>query len=134
MPDDVYRERAELVAFLARIYGAYVWENPAEPDWPIVYIGTPAGQLSWHLAKTDMDLFENFPKANNNMWDGHSTSEKYDRLRSLGGNHRDVIANVFENGFRKSRDGASYDYADEIEYELYRAGWAIMPVAGRDGL
>jgi hypothetical protein len=80
---DVYRERAELVALLASRFPSVIWRNDADPDWPIIYIETPEGQLSWHLNFTDMDLFDHVPRVNTNQWDGHSTAEKYRRVRRL---------------------------------------------------
>ena len=42
--------------------------DPAEPEWPVVYIDLPgAGQVSWHVPQ--------YPEP----WDGHTTAEKYER-------------------------------------------------------
>lgn len=82
-----YRERARLVAHLASLFPAVLhYSDPDEPDWPVIYITTPAGQLSWHLARADLDLFEHVPwnpAAAPSPWDGHSTAEKYERLTAL---------------------------------------------------
>lgn len=44
--------------------------DPSEPHWPgVVYIDLPTGQVSWHIP------FYPYP------WDGHSTPEKYERIR-----------------------------------------------------
>lgn len=43
--------------------------DPAEPDWPVAYIELPTGQVSWHTP------------AHKQAWDGHTTAEKYDRIR-----------------------------------------------------
>lgn len=58
-----------------------------EPGWHIVYIDTPAGQMSWHISPNDVDLFEHVefvdsadPRA---QWDGHTTAIKYERLAAL---------------------------------------------------
>jgi hypothetical protein len=42
--------------------------DPTEPDWPVLYIELPTGQVSWHLAK------------HQKKYDGHSTAEKYNRI------------------------------------------------------
>lgn len=84
----VYRERAQLVAHLADQYPSVIaFSDPNEPEWPVVYVDTPAGQCSWHLALADLDLFGHVeqvpaddPRA---VWDGHSTEEKYRRLAAL---------------------------------------------------
>lgn len=87
----VYRERAHLVAYLATQYSAIIaYNDSAEPDWPVIYIDTKFGQLSWHLAPDDLQLFPHVLIAGRHIpshlapeWDGHSTAEKYDRLALL---------------------------------------------------
>jgi hypothetical protein len=90
MTDDaltaVYRERAHLVAHLAAQHPALIAET--DDDWPIIFIETPAGQLSWHLNRADLDLFGHVERVEEGdergaCWDGHSTAEKYERLRAL---------------------------------------------------
>ena len=41
-----------------------------EPDWPVIYLELPTGQVSWHLPM--------YP----GTWDGHDTKEKYARCRA----------------------------------------------------
>lgn len=81
-----YRERAHLVAHLAAQYTSVIAYGD-DPDWPVVYIDTPAGQLSWHLALSDLDLFAHVPTVAPEdyraQWDGHDTPTKYDRLDEL---------------------------------------------------
>lgn len=84
----VYTERAHLIAYLALHYRAVIaYNDPAEPDWPVIYIETPQGQLSWHLAADDLPLFPHVPVAGPGdampEWDGHDTPEKYRRLQVL---------------------------------------------------
>ncbi len=81
----VYTERARLVAFLAACYPAAMLTDDAEPDWPIVFVSTPAGQLSWHVARADLGLFEHVPATAEPTWDGHTTEEKYERLAEMTG-------------------------------------------------
>lgn len=81
MSNSVYRERAHLVAFLTRIFPATLWRE--SPEWAIIYIITPAGQLSWHIAQDDLDLFQGTLWTSVNHWDGHDTEKKYLRLDSL---------------------------------------------------
>ena len=93
MVDSVYRERAHLVAFLATIYpSTNGYHDPEEPEWAVVIVDTPAGQMSWHVAPDDMDLFRHIGRSDTNTWDGHSTEEKYGRLRRLIGSHLTVVA------------------------------------------
>ncbi|MEW1630791.1 hypothetical protein AB0387_25955 [Streptomyces sp. NPDC089173] len=84
--DAVYRERAHLVALLAALHPSYIGRtDPSAPDWAVVIIETPAGQMSWHIAPRDMDLFTHVQPVNRicRGWDGHTTDEKYQRMRDL---------------------------------------------------
>jgi hypothetical protein len=77
----VYRERHHAIAHLAAIYPAVMVLNgdPEEPDWPVLYLTLPTGQVSWHIAPRDMDLFRHVP-IGGQEWDGHDVVEKYRRL------------------------------------------------------
>lgn len=81
--DSVYRERAHLVAHLAALYPSAFGVDPAEPDWAVLYVQTPEGQLSWHISSDDMDLFPHVSPVHHVTWDGHTTEEKYARLDAL---------------------------------------------------
>lgn len=86
--DDVYRERAHLVAHLASLYPSHIGHtDPNAPDWAVVTVESPAGQMSWHVSPSDIDLFEHIERTNGLVlpWDGHTTDEKYARLRRLIG-------------------------------------------------
>ena len=76
----VYRERAHLTAHLAAVYPSVMGVDAAEPDWPVLYIQLPTGQLSWHIAPEDVPLFTHVRRDPAVEWDGHSTEEKYARL------------------------------------------------------
>lgn len=39
-----------------------------DPEWPVVYIELPTGQVSWHMPQHVV------------AWDGHDTSTKYQRI------------------------------------------------------
>lgn len=83
---NIYRERAHLVALLAALYPSHIgYTDPDEPDWPVVIIETPNGQMSWHIAPDDVDLFTHVRPTDRACrgWDGHTTEEKYDRIRLL---------------------------------------------------
>lgn len=81
---NVYRERAHLVAFLAAAYDSTIgYTDPDEPDWAVVVIRTPEGQMTWHISPDDMDLFDHVEREPEHVWDGHTTEEKYERLKAL---------------------------------------------------
>lgn len=84
--DGAYRERAQLVAYLVTHYPSQIaYTDPEAPGWAVVTVETEAGQLSWHISPEDMDLFEHVERQNGLVlpWDGHTTEQKYERLRQL---------------------------------------------------
>jgi hypothetical protein len=86
--DELYRERAHLVAALARRYAAWSVLVPAPdaPGWTLLCVEHPtAVQMSWHISPADMDLFAGLRQAESHRWDGHSTEEKYARLDRIAG-------------------------------------------------
>ncbi|MGH3628032.1 MAG: hypothetical protein ACRDRL_11415 [Sciscionella sp.] len=89
-PDDklnaAYRERAHLVALLTTLFPSHIgYTDPNEREWAVAIVETPAGQLSWHIARDDIYLFAHVPVSlsTDRGWDGHSTEEKYERVRKL---------------------------------------------------
>jgi hypothetical protein len=88
MPDpdlvaDLYSQRDRLVANLAARHPSAIGTDPAEPDWPVVYIESEAGQMAWHIAVSELPLFAHVPRSDTVEWDGHTTEEKYRRLDNL---------------------------------------------------
>ncbi|WP_066360291.1 WDGH domain-containing protein [Herbidospora mongoliensis] len=84
----IYRERAHLIAHLATVYPAVIvlGSDRENPTWPVIFVDTPQGQLSWHLSGDDMDLFKHVRITTGEhapAWDGHTTPEKYERLDAL---------------------------------------------------
>lgn len=84
---ELYRERAWLIAFVAALYPAVRASNDPYDDRSVVYVETPAGQLSWHVDGADVVLFPHVPLVTGDdpraQWDLHSTGEKYRRLAAL---------------------------------------------------
>lgn len=97
--DKVYRERAELLAVIARAHvhrghsHERMWEpsaviihgaDPDAPEWPVLYIRSAVEleQLSWHINPDDLDLFWEVPQLHGvpSPWDGHDDAEKSERL------------------------------------------------------
>lgn len=88
--DAAYTERNRLVAVLARLYPSHLADHRDEegahwdPEWrTVIFIQSPAGQLSWHLHDSDVPLFGGLPRGPNE-WDGHTTEEKYARVARIG--------------------------------------------------
>lgn len=97
--DTAYRERNAVVAALARAaiaLGRSAWLGEHDPsdeawekDWRgIVFVDLPTGQVSWHIHDSERPLFEflSVPslvalKGVRSTYDGHTTPEKYERLR-----------------------------------------------------
>lgn len=92
--DGAYRERDQLVAALSKIYPAWLERHPKEDEaWEdewrwIVFVEIPTkdgrpGQLSWHIHDSELSYFDNLERRQGNSWDGHTTEEKYERLRLI---------------------------------------------------
>lgn len=98
--DKAYRERAQLVAFLAACYPSEMTQEHERDPWPIVYVLGPAGQMSWQIARADLRLFDHVGwHGDEPMWDGHTTDEKYERLARLiprATDDRDLLATIRE--------------------------------------
>ena len=76
--DQRYKEVIEVMYYAMSCgYQVGIRIDPSEPEWPVVYIELPTGQVSWHMPQ------------HNKEWDGHSTEEKVDRVKRFirEGNH-----------------------------------------------
>jgi hypothetical protein len=84
---DIYRERTYLIAYLASqhecsLEPANDCEDDPDFNW-IIYIDLPTGQVSWHIADSDLDLLEFVPRNEGRKWDKHDTEAKYKRVHQL---------------------------------------------------
>lgn len=85
--DDLYGERAHLIALLTIRYPAVITlaSDVDEPGWQIVYLSVNGRQASWHIAPRDAHLFAHLDHVGTDdiraQWDGHTTAEKYHRIR-----------------------------------------------------
>lgn len=91
LADKAYAERNKVVAALANVsvklrlpvlIGTHemVEGEPWDEEWKnVLYIKTPAGQISWHFHKSEMHLIEHHVHTEV-KFDGHTTEQKYDRL------------------------------------------------------
>ena len=83
---NVYSERSELVALLSRLWPSHLAiDDEVGTAYTVVCVHTPNGQAAWHINwKNERHLFPHLDeKEAHNDWDGHSTEQKYDRLRNL---------------------------------------------------
>jgi hypothetical protein len=55
--------------------------DPSEGFAYVLYVDAPAGQMSWHIADSDLDLFEHVPRDVGRRWDGSVAT--YHRLSRL---------------------------------------------------
>jgi hypothetical protein len=92
---DIYRERAHLVAFLTRLFPAFRWTDEREPHYPVIAVETQAGQMSWHVHPDDMELFAHVTEEGH--WDGHTTEEKYERLKAVGDDFAVMLSAVLSS-------------------------------------
>lgn len=81
----LYSERASCVALIVALGAMIGWRfgyglDPQAPDWPVVYVDTPAGQLSWHFSRDDYErCFPGGLPRYAGEWDLHDAPEKYRR-------------------------------------------------------
>lgn len=81
--DDAYFERNQAVMAMAKLamsqgYKVGLRVDPAEPDWPVLMIDLPTGQIGYHLPKDEVvGEWPDYEKE----WDGHSLAEKRKRLK-----------------------------------------------------
>lgn len=83
--DDAYFDRNQAVMALAKLamqqgYKTGICIDPSEPDWPVLMIDLPSGQVGWHLPKSE--LIGTWPEYDQ-AWDGHNLNEKRQRMASF---------------------------------------------------
>lgn len=87
-----YKERNELVAFVSRLYYSHLCQHLKEDlEWDhkwrwIVCVHSPSGQLTWHIHDSELRNFKHL-KNKPEHWDGHTTPQKYQRLKRLPKNN-----------------------------------------------
>lgn len=81
----LYAERNACVVAIVRLarnagHRAGLRVDLEQPEWPVVSVELPTGQVSWHLPASLIadELPELEPHAQS--WDGHDSAEKYRRL------------------------------------------------------
>ena len=81
--NQAYYDRNQAVMVMAKLamlqgHTVGVSINPNEPDWPVLMIEFPTGQVGWHIPKAE--LTGDWPKYSK-PWDGHSLQDKRERLQ-----------------------------------------------------
>lgn len=83
--NDAYFDRNQAAMAFAQVCRSYNFPvglriDPNEPDWPILFIRLPQGQVSWHLPKDeivgDWPIFDQ-------EWDGHTLKQKRQRIQAF---------------------------------------------------
>lgn len=89
--DGAYRERAQLLAWIAFLHDGHAFITTAtdidEPGWQLLFLHVAGRQLSWHIHPRDAELFAHIQEVPAGhpavQWDGHTTEQKYERIRGL---------------------------------------------------
>lgn len=87
--DGAYRERDTLVAALSKVFPSSIERHPDadvewEDDWrTIIAVNLPTGQATWHIHDSEREMFTHLRPDPGFAWDGHTTEEKYERVRAL---------------------------------------------------
>jgi len=79
--DEVYEDRNLLVQLVARLAGQLgirtgIGVDEKEPEWPVIYVDLPTGQVSWHVPRDELLI----SLGRYDSWDGHSTADKRVRI------------------------------------------------------
>ena len=83
MSNLVYKERNLIVQLLAVLGEERGWKVETVKDgddWHILYLNTEFGQLSWHIPSDELKV--KWPEVKD-VWDGHSTMEKYSNIERM---------------------------------------------------
>ena len=70
VPNEAYFDRNQAAMAFARLAQKMGWtvglgRDPQDPDWPVLFVDTPHGQLSWHLPAGEIvsDEWPQYPGA-----------------------------------------------------------------------
>ena len=83
--EEAYRDRNLAVMALASLaqkqgYPVGIQQDLEQPDWPVIMIQLPTGQVGWHIpAKELTGQWSEFA----DQWDGHNIQEKHLRLKAF---------------------------------------------------
>ena len=82
--DFAFRQRDDLLVYLAGLYDAHLCRHPEDPKWSgwtwIVSIHMPMGDLMWHIPEQELYKFRHLPIRAND-WTGTTCEERSLSLR-----------------------------------------------------
>lgn len=118
----IYTERAHLIAWLSKIYPSYkAMDYEMDTSYGgLIVINSPQGQLSWHVSTTDLYLFDHLEFNVEHVWDGHTSAEKYNRIRKISVKSFDIKQiyinwmDWFANGVHNSSDKTVTDLLTDL--------------------
>jgi len=83
---DAYFDRNQAAMALAAACMSYGFpaglKESDDPEWPILFVELPQGQVSWHLPR--VEIVEEWPTFEGE-WDGHTLEQKRQRLSAFIG-------------------------------------------------
>ena len=79
--DELYAHRSLLFIKLAiHVPFPTAWK-PHYPGWPVLFIETPEGQISYHFPEKYLPMVEaNIERKDQYVWDGHTSADVLARL------------------------------------------------------
>lgn len=79
--EELYDHRCLLFIKLAIHGGCPTAWKPGYPGWPVLFMETPAGQISYHFPEKFLPMVEtNIARDDNYKWDGHTSADVLSRL------------------------------------------------------
>ena len=86
--EEAYFDRNQVVLAFAKMCaenGLKVgWNSEKQPDWPVLLIDLPTGQVSWHIPREMAEPYEIFA-VHPMDWDGHDLQQKRERMNAFLG-------------------------------------------------
>lgn len=79
--EELYDHRVLLYIKLA-IHCPYpTFWKPHHPGWPVLFIETPSGQISYHFPEKFLPMVDgNIERNDDYVWDGHTSEDVLNRL------------------------------------------------------
>ncbi len=83
--EEAYLDRNLVVMTLAKLakqqgYPVGIKQDPQQPEWPVIMIDLPSGQVSWHIPVTELiDFLPDYQ----GEWDGHTLQQKRERVKDF---------------------------------------------------